>query len=545
MVPTDDTVVVSRLFLYVPPLGGPLVTWNGLRDRLAQEPECANDEFQHWPPRSRDHVGVWTRGRIDRHASSLAARLAECDEAATARGRPYDEIILLGSSIGALLVRWAWLDGMGAFTGNEPEAWAAKVRRIVLFGGLNRGFSTRLDPARRTFRLLVTKLLISLVSPIRFAWQDALAGSAFVTNVRLTWMRYIAQHPDRQPEVVQLLGSEDDLVNREDSRDIEQFPQAAHVSIAGASHFGVLDVSGPTGDDRYLVLRSHILHATPPTTPPPAPQAAATDVVFVVHGIRAGAYGWVTEIRRLLTATGTGWRVVTPTYRYFSALAFAFPVTRWRKVRWFLDQYSRELAGHPSANFHFVGHSNGTYLLGQALQQVPAVRFERVYLAGSVLPGDYPWHAHLDRRRGRSRIAVIRSDRGNRDLPVAVLAQGLRGLRMRDVGDGGFGGFAQLDAPPAIQWPYFPGGHAAPLSTSDRRRDIARYITTGTAVEPEGLIDSAGGVLALVSRLSPVLIVAATVLVAAAMGWALVAPGTISVSAAALVVLAVTALAFV
>jgi hypothetical protein len=357
-------------------------------------------------------------------------------------------------------------------------------------------------------------------------------------------MRYLAEHPDLQPEIVQLLGTEDDLVSREDSRDIEQFPRAAHVPIPGAAHF-VLDISGPTGEDRYLVLRSHILHETPPTTPPPAPQAAATDVVFVVHGIRAGAYGWVREIGRLLAATGSGWRVVTPTYRYFSALAFAWPATRRRKVRWFLDQYGRELAGHPTASFHFVGHSNGTYLLGQALRQVPAVRFERVYLAGSVLPGDYPWHDHLNGRGTQSRIAVIRSDRGNRDLPVAVLAHGLRGLRMRDVGDGGFGGFAQLDGPPAIQWPYFPGGHAAPLSTPDRRQDIVRYITTGTAVEPEGLIDSAGGALAMVSRLSPILVVAATLLVVAVLGWVLVAPGIASGIAAALVVLGLIALAVV
>src|SRR5262245_3928720 len=203
--------VVTRLFLYVPPLGGGLATWNAFRDRLAQEPGCPDAGFQTWRPRSRVHVGISTRGRLDRHASSLAARLAESDEAATARGRPYDEIILLGSSIGALLVRWAWLAGMGAFTGDQPAAWAVKVRRIVLFGGLNRGYSTRLEPGRRTFRLLVGKILISLASPFRFAWQDALAGSAFVTNVRLTWMRYLAEHPEREPEIVQLLGTEDDL----------------------------------------------------------------------------------------------------------------------------------------------------------------------------------------------------------------------------------------------------------------------------------------------------------------------------------------------
>lgn len=157
-----------------------------------------------------------------------------------------------------------------------------------------------------------------------------------------------------------------------------------------------------------------------------------------MHGIRAGAYGWVTDMRRLLSETAT-WRVVTPTYRYFSALAFAFPVSLHRKVRWFLDQYSREVAAHPPARFHFVGHSNGTYLLGRSLAQVQAVQFDRVYLAGSVLPGDYPWHDHLAGHAGQPRIGVIRSDRGRRDLPVALLAKGLRGLWMRDIGDGGFG----------------------------------------------------------------------------------------------------------
>jgi alpha-beta hydrolase superfamily lysophospholipase len=535
---------VGRLFLYVPALGGRLVEWEILAERLAREPDCAGDEFQHWPPRPRDHVGVWSRGRLDRCAGALAARLAEIDEVATLRGRPYDEIVLLGSSIGALLVRWAWLDGSGAWSG-DPQPWAAKVRRIVLVAGLSRGYSTRLEPGRRTLRLLVIKLLVSVVSPIRFVWKDALAGAPFVTNLRLTWMRYMAEHPDRQPEVVQLLGTSDSLVQREDSRDIEQFPLAAHVSIAGASHLDVLDMSGPTGDDRYVVLREHILEPSASTTPPPAPQADATEVVFVVHGIRAGAYGWVTELRRLLAATGANWRVVTPTYRYFSALAFAFPVTRRRKVRWFLDQYTREVAGHPMANFHFLGHSNGTYLLGQALNQVPAVRFQRVYLAGSVLPADYPWHDYLAGRGGPSRVGIVRSDRGNRDLPVALLSQGLRGLRMRDIGDGGFGGFAQLDAPPAIQWPFFPGGHAAPLATAERRREIASYVTTGTAVEPDDLIDNAGGMLALASRLSPVLILAVAALVVAALGWAVMAPGALSISLAALLVVAVAALAFV
>ncbi|GAA3208306.1 hypothetical protein ACFO1B_18655 [Dactylosporangium siamense] len=535
---------MRRLFLYVPAITGSRLLWEGLKARLETEPECEGDTFLSWPAHGR-HLGKYTRGRtLEGYAGNLSAHLAELDAAATARDSPYDEIILFGSSLGALVVRWAWLDGCGAFSGDAPRPWAAKVTRIVLMAGINRGFSTRWESGRRGPRLLAEKVVISLASPFGFAWKDALAGAPFVTDLRLTWMRHLAEHPDRQPFVVQFLGTSDRLVRREDSRDIEQFPRAAHVEVADAAHFDVLDVAGPDRDNRYLLLRSYILGAPDPTTPPPV-KREATEVVFVVHGIRAGVHGWVREVRQLVEDTGTQWRVVTPSYRYFSALAFAFPVTRRRKVRWFLDQYSGEVAQHPTANFHFVGHSNGTYLLGRALQTVPAVRFRRVYLAGSVLPATFPWHTYLRDVRRAPRIGQIRSDRGNRDIPVALLAQGLRGLRMHDVGNGGFGGFAELDAPPAIQWPFFSGGHGAPLATPERRRNVAAYITTGLADRPDGLVDSDGGLLGRMSRLSPVLLLVLTGLAVVVLAAAVVAPSTTSVTAALAIVAVVVALAFV
>ncbi|GAB3845570.1 alpha/beta fold hydrolase [Dactylosporangium cerinum] len=330
---------MRRLFLYVPAITGSRLLWEGLKARLETEPECQGDTFLSWPAAGR-HLGKYSRGRtLEGYASNLSAHLAELDAAATARDSPYDEIILFGSSLGALVVRWAWLDGCGAFSGDALRPWAAKVTRIVLMAGINRGFSTRWESGRRSPRLLAEKLVISLASPFNFAWKDALAGAPFVTDLRLTWMRHLAEHPDRQPFVVQFLGASDRLVRREDSRDIEQFPRAAHVEVADAAHFDVLDVAGPDRDNRYLLLRSYILGAPDPTTPPPVTQEA-TEVVFVVHGIRAGVHGWVREVSQLVEDTGAQWRVVTPNYRYFSALAFAFPVTRRRKVRWFLDQYS-------------------------------------------------------------------------------------------------------------------------------------------------------------------------------------------------------------
>jgi hypothetical protein len=419
----------------------------------------------------------------------------------------------------------------------------------VLAASINRGISTRLEPKRGSkFKLFCLKVLLSIGSPVGFAWKDALAGSAFVTNLRLAWMRTMAEvqadDPSREPEVVQLLGTKDGLVRQEDSRDIEQFPRAAQVPIAGAAHTTVLDISGPSGDDRYILLRANMLRTPEPTQPEPPPEGRAADLVFVVHGIRAGVFGWVPDLRKIIVDQRPDWRVVMPTYRFFSALAFAFPVTRRRKVRWFLDQYSREFAQHPTARFHFVGHSNGTYLLGRSLSKVPGIRFDRVYLAGSVLPADFPWQRFLASRQ----ISAIRSDCGRRDLPVALLSQGLRGLRMRDIGGGGFEGFADLNAPPAgvlaVEMRYFKGGHGAPLKTADRRWRVARYIMTGQAERPADLIETPGW-LGVVSRAAPLLVLLVAAGIVASVVWLIVDPGPGSIAVAASIAAALVLLTFV
>jgi hypothetical protein len=70
-------------------------------------------------------------------------------------------------------------------------------------------------------------------------------------------------------------------------------------------------------------------------------------------------------------------------------LEFAIPWLREKKIRWFQDQYSSLLARYPRARFSFIGHSNGTYMLGHSLKRVPGMVFDRVTLVGSVLPREY------------------------------------------------------------------------------------------------------------------------------------------------------------
>src|SRR5262245_61549692 len=60
--------------------------------------------------------------------------------AATER-QAYNRIILVGHSMGALLTRKAFLYGAGAVESMPtPAPWAAKVHRIVLMAGTNRGW---------------------------------------------------------------------------------------------------------------------------------------------------------------------------------------------------------------------------------------------------------------------------------------------------------------------------------------------------------------------------------------------------------------------
>ena len=151
--------------------------------------------------------------------------------------------------------------------------------------------------------------------------------------------------------------------------------------------------------------------------------------------------------------------VVPPSYGYLSAAQFAIPMTRRRPLTWFQDQYSNVIARNPSAQVHFVGHSNGTYLLGHSLRAIPAMRFENVVLVGSVLRTDYDWNS----RAIAGQVRRLQNHRANGDMPVSFLCSGLRGLRMRDIGPGGFEGF-QVPIPRVTEEAFwYDGGHSAPL----------------------------------------------------------------------------------
>jgi hypothetical protein len=141
------------------------------------------------------------------------------------------------------------------------------------------------------------------------------------------------------------------------------------------------------------------------------------------------------------------------------------------------------------------------------------MRFERILLAGSVLPTSYDWQGRVR----DNQVDALRNDRAARDIPVGMLCSGLRGLFMRDIGTGGVDGFLWED-PRKTEVYYYRGGHGAALA-SDNLPRLASFVMDGTSTQPDGLMQEPSGRFAMLSRAAPVfawLIVAGVVAAAIA-----------------------------
>lgn len=442
---------MAKLFVFVPGIRLKASSWQPLIQQLEQDPLWRTDsQVLTW-----DHgTGILGRKPLLDIAGHLAAEINTAVAVRRASSKPpFDEIVLVGHSMGALLVRQAYLIGLGsALNKMRPKPWARMVSRIVLLAGVNSGLSLS----------IWRRLLATLVLSRRGTVHDLLRGSDFVTNLRLWWIRKLTTL-DRRPIVVQLLGSTDDLVSREDSLDIEGFVEGHQFEVKGFDHLSLLIPGrGMTFDDKqYDILSLAILGAIADDAAPPPTFDPQQKVFFVVHGIRDSNNDWVKDLEKRIGAAFPGSKVIEPDVGRFSALQFLIPAQRNRYVRWFQAVYSQEFAKNPLASFNFVGHSYGTYLLGHSLRKLSGMKFDRVYLGGSVLPEDWLWEQH------RTQVSELRNSRASHDVPVGILCSALRGIGMKDIGTAGYTGF-RLAFAERSEWRFYRGGHDATVAENVR-----------------------------------------------------------------------------
>jgi alpha-beta hydrolase superfamily lysophospholipase len=496
--------MAKRLFVIVQGLSGAGRPPNldPLLERLKADPAVTGDitKWYIYPHRA---AALGFR-RLISFATDLAAQINQV----WITENDLDDVVLLGHSVGGLLVRQAYLAAI-----ERGLTWATKVSRIVLLAAPNRGIlplPIYLQPLHWFIRLFLFWL--------KLTYQDLMYGSAFITNLRIEWIRcFQARAATTSPRIVQLLGTEDNVVYKYDSRDVLAFPETSYVEVPGATHRDppVLQTrSTPHGQKelteesrgRYALLRNAIL-GTPESlgqieSEPPKPRPANFDrVIFILHGIRASEIDdWVSEVASEIQTQDAQAMVVRPTYGYLSALRFVLPSVRRRNLHWFQDQYTERLAQNPNAEFHFIGHSNGTYMLGQSLQEIPAMKFTRVALAGSVLPVGF--FDNNCRILARQQVDAMRSDAGRFDWPVGMLCRTLRHVfLMKDLGTGGYDGF---NGGFVEEHRYFEGGHGGMFAQTENIQSIVRFVLTGHS-EPSPKISQKDQRFDRLTRMAPYL----------------------------------------
>jgi len=190
--------------------------------------------------------------------NEIAERLCQTIHEVWKTGK-YNGVELVGYSMGALLARKAYVYGMGRTEDldSDPNApyfvrdsldWAKNTNRLVLLAGMNRGWTTRSRPdgmgRLRMWQFKLGKAVGVLTGTAKLIRQCE-AGQPFVANLRMQWLE---AQKTRSPVVVQLLGDEDDIVTREDERDIAVSKGFVWVQLSGTGHENAADFRGNKGE---------------------------------------------------------------------------------------------------------------------------------------------------------------------------------------------------------------------------------------------------------------------------------------------------------
>lgn len=474
-------------------------------------------------------ASLFSMANPNRIAAGLLGSIDQKVKDAQGKGQPFQRIILVGHSLGALLARKLYVMACGevaaapfepeckehGFLGGDtpipPRSWAIKVSRIVLLAGMNRGWRVSHHISLKRAPLwAIGSGICHVIHMLTRRWPLIFTirrGAEFITQLRIQWlfMRRRAGTPQAQKVkdtllwpgdalTVQLLGSRDDMVAPEDNVDLVSGGDFIYLDVPYSGHNDVIRMDAPVfGPGRkellVLALQGSLDELNCKAVIPSAERFSSPDfrikrMVFVIHGIRDVGY-WTHKIARRVKERDPNhlseWATETSSYGYFPMLPFLFPWYRRQKVEWLMDQYAEALARYPNAvdSFSYVGHSNGTYLLAKALEIYPCCRFENVVFAGSVVHRNYDWQRFLNAKPPR--VKAVLNFVASADWVVAFFPKLFQFLRWSDLGSAGHDGFlVKQSAPQFYQVEYVKGGHSAAIQ--ELVWDvIANFIVTGRA----------------------------------------------------------------
>ncbi len=438
-------------------------------------------------------------------AEEVAQKLYDQIDAKVAGLPAVDSIVLLGYSAGSLLVRRVFCKAHGADLDGkvrrEPVHWARFIHRIVILGGITRGWEySSASPAEvRFFSPLLFGLArfvgwwksLSLTAGRRlpFIWQIQ-RGAPFVISTRIQYIEVMRnlrrqqdeapRHPLRAyglPSTIFLLGARDEYISPADCTELGPREEFAYAELRDSNHIEAVQLGGRDRNTRLRRIRvlwalrkdfaklkkrswvlppgdiddySDPMDLTGLTPRDNADRDSVEHAVLVVHGIRDNGF-WTKRVAREIKTHARRQTMVvrapSPSYGFFSMWDFVRPSGRKNATYWFMERYADVRSYFPNACVSFVGHSNGTYIAAHAMTLCPAIQFERIVFAGSVVRRDYPWKLRTEQVKG------VLNYVGMADSVVAFLPAVFEALRLRwlDVGGAGAFGFNDADPPPAVR----------------------------------------------------------------------------------------------
>lgn len=400
----------------------------------------------------------------------------------------YSSIRIVGHSFGGLIARSLFQEGI-----ERDCAWAVKSAdndiRIVLLAGINRGMGVTQQMKLKTLILsyfgLVLGRLWQIIFNSHFTSLEAYRGSDFITKLRLKWL--IHNHEKKLPDVVQLLGSQDDVVGPDDSLDLVTGRNFHYLDVDYTGHASILDVGDKESSDqkcehRWRMICLALFSSTEaikeeevrPWDLEPRNEnqndqddsngdvLSKEQVVFVIHGIRDHGY-WTDKIaRRVWRKAGeekqNHLHKVVDSYGFLGMGPFLLPHNRRKKVQWFMERYLEARAKYPEARFHFIGHSHGTYVLAKALEVYEDCKFDNIVFAGSIVRTGYEWNAKID----NGQVKRLLNFEATKDCVVAFFPRFFDFYNLQDMGGAGHIGFKDATSNgPIYSLKYAIGDHSA------------------------------------------------------------------------------------
>jgi pimeloyl-ACP methyl ester carboxylesterase len=136
-------------------------------------------------------------------------------------------------------------------------------------------------------------------------------------------------------------------------------------------------------------------------------------IVVTIHGIRTRGK-WQKDITPFLARHG-----LIPyhlDYGWFNALRFFFPWSRNAQLERTREDLLRLMNDTGCSRLNVIAHSFGTWLITRCLIDDNRVLFDRVVLAGSIVPREFDWHRQFE----LGRVGAVRNERASADWVVSL-----------------------------------------------------------------------------------------------------------------------------